>query len=441
MTTLLLIWIALLAALLIFAIGSRRDGGVLTLSYFLGLSLIHVPGALAYAVVPSFLNGQEETALGFEMTLVGMGAFVLGAAVVRVLSTQKIPTADQPSSWIYREALAGLSIKMTIAGLLSYFVVLPVSAFVPSLTSLVSPLTALLIIGLWIQLYLGVILNDYRRLCGAFLMTLLLPVLTTVAGGFINFGVYWSLSIISFFFVMSPRRTWMLAVAPVFVYLALSLFVTYMRDRAEIREVVWQEDAGFADRIARVGKTISTFEFLDFTNPQHVYALDDRLNQNFFVGLAIERKEADAFDFEYGGTVPVWALVPRFIWPAKPAVGGGRTVVEDVTGLDLDENSSFGAGQVLEFYVNFGWLGVVLGFLGLGVLFRRLDRAVVRALAEVDVRWLLLSAMPGFFLLQPGGNLLEMLVSVVAALIIAYLLGLKAGLWSPVLAEANVVRS
>jgi hypothetical protein len=48
-----------------------------------------------------------------------------------------------------------------------------------------------------------------------------------------------------------------------------------------------------------------------------------------------------------------------------------------------------------------------------------LDFGIMRALAARDGRGLLLRAMPGLTLLQPGGSLLEMLVAFVAALVAA----------------------
>jgi hypothetical protein len=422
MMYLILLWIVLTAAFLAFAIGSRRDGGALTLSYFLALSLLHVPGALAYADSRYVLLNDQETYLGFQMTLLGMVAFTLGAICVRIMSRRRRLVSNQiaPHNRAYVELL---SYQMTITGLVSYFVIMPVAKFLPSSTALVGPLTALLILGLWLQLYLGIVLRNWRRVLVTMMLLPVLPALTTITQGFLGFGIYWCLSVMAFFYVMSYRRKWMIATAPLVVYFGLSLFVTYMRDRVEIRDVMWEEQSAFSDRIDRVIRTVSNFELLDLTNSNHLAALDARLNQNYYIGMAVQRHDEGVLELQYGGTVPVWAFIPRAIWPAKPDVGGGRTIVRDVTGLDLADGTSFGAGQVLEFYVNFGSLGVAVGFFALGMIFRWLDRAIVNSFNTLNVRKMLLCILPGFVLLQPSGNLLEILVSVVAAIITAYAVG------------------
>ena len=57
---LLFVWAALLVALVVFAIGRPGRGGALTLAYFLGLSLIHVPGVLP------FLDPDRVSATGMK---------------------------------------------------------------------------------------------------------------------------------------------------------------------------------------------------------------------------------------------------------------------------------------------------------------------------------------------------------------------------------------
>jgi hypothetical protein len=61
----------------------------------------------------------------------------------------------------------------------------------------------------------------------------------------------------------------------------------------------------------------------------------------------------------------ILALIPRLVCD-KPQVGGGGSIVRDFTGIEFGDNTSVGAGQVLEFYVNFGTWGVIGGFCYLG---------------------------------------------------------------------------
>ena len=84
--------------------------------------------------------------------------------------------------------------------------------------------------------------------------------------------------------------------------------------------------------------------------------------------------------FAYGATVPPWALIPRAVWPDKPDVAGSGDIVSEFTGIRFAEGTSVGVGQVMEFYVNFGIPGVLIGFFGLGYLLMWLDQGIMRSL-------------------------------------------------------------
>jgi hypothetical protein len=307
-------------------------------------------------------------------------------------------------------------------GVVAYFVLLPLSGRVPSLTSIVSSLATLLILGLWLVLYGAAVAADQRRSLATLALLPLLPLATLVTGGFLGYGVCWVLSVVAFLFVISRRRIWVYLGAPVGAFLGLSLFVTYMGERSGIREVVWEEQANILDRLDRVSTIVTEFELLDLALPKHVAALDGRLNQNSLVGAAVIYHEDGFAPFAYGATIPPWGLIPRVVWPNKPATGGSGDIVSEFTGIRFAEGTSVGVGQVLEFYVNFGIPGVLVGFLGLGYLLMWLDQGVMRSLAAGDIRGLLTRAMPGLMLLQPGGSLQEILVACAAAYIAAYLI-------------------
>ena len=81
----LLIWGALLVGLVFLVVDKRRGIGALTLAYFLILSLGHVPGLLVYLDPNIFWVNFEATKVGFDVTLIGMTAFIVGAMAARIL--------------------------------------------------------------------------------------------------------------------------------------------------------------------------------------------------------------------------------------------------------------------------------------------------------------------------------------------------------------------
>jgi hypothetical protein len=421
MLRLFVIWAALLAALVIFAIGRPGKGGALTLAYFLSLSLIHVPGVLPFLGSAPGLPDRHETRLGFEMTILGLAAFVVGAILARQIDQRRaVARGVQPLQ--RAQTFGRLGWRALALGVVAYFVLLPLSGKVPSLTSVVSAVAALLILGLWLVLYGAAVAADRRKIIATLALLPLLPLATLVTGGFLGYGANWVLSIVAFLFVITRRRFWFYVAALPVAFLGLSLFVTYMGQRNGIREVVWHEQAGLFDRLDRVSSIITKFELLNPSSPAQAAALDGRLDQNSLVGAAIIQHEAGYSDFVYGATVPLWALIPRAIWPGKPAVGGSGDIVSDFTGVHFAAGTSVGVGQALEFYINFGIPGELIGFLGFGYLLMWLDQGIMRALAADDIPGFLLRAMPGLTLLNPGGSLLEILVASVAAYLVTHLI-------------------
>ena len=256
----------------------------------------------------------------------------------------------------------------------------------------------------------------------------LFPLTTIIHSGFIGYGVMWSIVVAIFLFAQSKRPIGYFLFAPIVFWVGLSVFVTYMAARDEIRQTIWYEQADIGSRLERVADTLLGFSWLDLSNLQHRAALEGRLNQDFIVGTAVVRLQSGEVEYASGETFwkMVLALIPRALWPDKPAVGGGGSVVTDFTGIEFAEGTSVGAGQVLEFYVNFGTLGVVGGFLLFGWMLGRMDILVIKSLREGDQQRFLLWMMVSLAMMQPAGNLVEIVVSaasaVLAALGIGYLL-------------------
>jgi hypothetical protein len=248
-----------------------------------------------------------------------------------------------------------------------------------------------------------------------------LPLSTLATAGFIGYGISWVLSGVAFLFSVTRRRILFYALAPFAVLAGLSFFVVYIAVRAAIRTAITYQD-GFSSVFSQIGQLFSNYQVLDLNSPVLFLAVDARLNQNYLDGYAAQRYLSGAIDLAYGSTIQLWALIPRAIWPGKPPVGGGNDVVANFTGLAFDASTSVGIGQVMEFYMNFAMPGLIIGFFVLGYVLMSLDIGIMRALAKGDMRKVLLCAMPGLTLLQPGGNLTEVIVATAGAIVTSRLL-------------------
>jgi hypothetical protein len=405
-----------------------RGGAGLPLAYFLGLSLLHFPGAMLHL-------GNDElnsvvTQDGFEQTVIGMVAFLVGVIIGRSVF---VPAPRQQACVISPQdvnsqslgELNRLALFYLCAGGIVYFVVGPFAGSIPSLSALVSPLGSLIVIGACLRFWVANESANWRKFWSTMVLLPLLPLVTVTTGGFIGFGTMWAVTIAAFIFAQSTRRAVYFFLVPAAFFVGLSLFVNYAGARNDIRTLVWYEQAGVGTRLQRIADVFQNFEWLDLSNSGHREAIDLRLNQNLLVGAAVARLESGQVEYASGSTVGtmIMALIPRAIWPEKPAVGGGGSVVSNFTGLIFAEGTSVGTGQVFEFYVNFGTLGVIGGFLIYGWLFGRIDLLVMRYLRQGQQTRFLFWFLIGLALLQPGGELVEVVVSVAGSAVTAFGLG------------------
>jgi hypothetical protein len=415
------IWGVLLVGLVLLAVDKRSKIGALTMTYFLVLSLGHVPGVLCYLDPVTFQADGEVTKVGFDVTLIGMTAFIAGAIAARILH-RRITRVQGHQQTDNADIFWRFGSRILVIGIACYFVIMPVSALVPSFTAATSVLGTLLILGLWLQLYSAMDAKDNRKILLVLAGLPLLPLATLTTGGFMSFGTVWVMSVASFLFVIARRRIWFYLAAPLVIFMGLSLFVTYFQQRGDIRAVVWTDSTSMLQRLDKISTLVTDFQFLDLSNEYHRWALDQRLNQNFLVGTGVMLHREGRVGLLYGATVPLWALIPRAIWPDKPAVGGGGQVVKEFTEIEFDEDTSVGAGQVLEFYANFGIPGVLAGFAVFGFILMRIDQAAMRAVSMRNIGGVVQTVLPGLALVAPMGNLLEIVVATVSAIIVSRLL-------------------
>jgi hypothetical protein len=153
----------------------------------------------------------------------------------------------------------------------------------------------------------------------------------------------------------------------------------------------------------------SRFEWFDYRNERHLALIDARLNQNLLVGAAMVNLVGGNVDYAKGDTFieAFLSLVPRILWPGKPVRAGSPEIVTRFTGMQFGDFTSVGVGQILEFYINFGRWGVILGLLSYGVVVRWVDWQAGKRLASGDGRGFVSWFLPGLALLNAGGSLVE----------------------------------
>jgi hypothetical protein len=279
----------------------------------------------------------------------------------------------------------------------------------------------LIIVGLALCCWVAWRNGTKGKLIGWLFVTATLPFITIVTRGFIGYGAVAALTVLVFISGFIRPRALVLAGALIVAYVGLSVFVTYMRDRRDIRDTVWGGQS-MQVRVNQLEKTLTDFEWFDLSRSEHLGQVDGRLNQSFLTGLAVSRL-SDSGEYVHGDTLwqATLALVPRALWPDKPIEAGSGNMVSEYTGLRFAPGTSVGIGHVMEFYVNFGTLGVVVGFLAMGVLVTILDVTAADRLVMNNLHGFVLWFLPGISLLQVGGSLVEATVSTVASVAVAFL--------------------
>jgi hypothetical protein len=226
--------------------------------------------------------------------------------------------------------------------------------------------------------------------------------------GFLGFGVCFLVTLMCFV-AAHYRPRWHLAMlCPLIGFVGLSLFPAYMVTRIEIRKSVWGGH-GYSERFAKMLRIMENFQWFDPENKLHREAIDGRLNQNMFIGYALERLQAGQVEYAQGETLghALISMIPRALWPGKPIYAGSGDLVARFTGIKFADGTSIGIGHVMELCVNFGTMGVLVGSVVLGLLLGLMDICAARALIAGNWKSFTLWFMIGVSFLQVGGNFAE----------------------------------
>jgi hypothetical protein len=421
-------WIAAIGGMLLLRSRAKTVGAGLVLAYVINLWLIHWPGAVIYTLPWYTGSDAEMVEAGFRQSAYGIVAFAVGTCVLAplletVFRGRRTAVVSEASGTAFARAYL-------LTGCLCYFVLSAVLNHLPTVTALVSTGWNLIAAGLCLSCWQAWQNRRSGQMFRWLSATLVLPLVTILVAGFAGYGAALAIAVLSFVAGFYRPRWQMVAATILLAYVGLSFYVTYMRDRDAIREVVWGQNS-LAVRVSQLEQTLGSAEWFDLSNEMHLNLIDSRLNQNRLVGDAVYYLDNQMIEYARGETVwqAILALVPRALWQNKPVEAGSPGIVSYFTGLTFDQSTSVGVGHVMEFYINFGSLGVWLGFGLLGILLATVDRRASEALLQRNWAGFASWYLPGFSLLQVGGSLVELTASAAAALVVALLLNAVVKRW------------
>jgi hypothetical protein len=419
LTQMVWIWVGL-CAFFVWLQARRAYGGAgFIFIYILLLSVIHLFGAIIHAIPEFALKGANSVVLGFRESLYGLMAFCAGA-FLPILGRATLETQAAKEA---RVVVPHKTIWYLMALGIVFFFARALLGKIPSIGASLNAGTTLMVVamvlGFWTSWIEGKKLPMFFwvALCAGF------PLFSLTFQGFLGFGVSVAaivlLAIASFY---RPQwRVWAIGIPA--IYFALSVYVTYMREREQIREEVWG-GSKLEKRIERIKKIYDDFEWLDLKKEEHIERIDGRLNQNALVGMTVGRIQNNEIQPVQG--VTLWwglqSLVPRIIWRGKTVRAGSMDVASYFTGQEYAKGTSVGLGQVMELYGNFKRWGVVVGFFLLGWLISIWDIRCGQALRQGDWRNYSCYFILLVPLLQPGGSTVELFSGTAAAAVLVWFL-------------------
>jgi hypothetical protein len=413
-------------AALVWIVRRDRMSLGLPIAYLFLLLLIHVPGAFAHLVGGDLLLDTALTEIGIGFTAIGAVCFVLGVGLTRITradgATPRINERFDAVRLSMQSAVERhkFSLFCLYAG---WFFTYGLSFLrsIPTLGAAIEKGGGIWMLGVMLGLRDALQRRDHKWTWIWLGSLAVYPIMMLLLGGFLSYGSTAAIIVLSAL-AISTRNHWKVVVGfIVAVVLGFTMFLSYFEHRDAIRDAVWG-GASLEERAQRSWDMVTDLGMFDSSNQAHLNAFDQRLNQNYFTGLAASRIEHGQAEFLRGRSLweGVIAVVPRALWPDKPVGAGSGRIVTEMTGLVLDENTSWGVGNVMEFQINFGVPGVIFGFLIVGWLLGTLDRNAAVAESRSEYGRVILFFLPAVALANPGGSIVELVGGSISALIAAH---------------------
>jgi len=412
------LWLVVLGILVIHSWRAGRYGAGLVFSYCFQMWLLYWLGAFIQVLPWSDLPNPELVRLGFQQATYGLLGFAAGYFLSAPFLRRR---AARNSGKLHYEPNRKLPNAYVIAGFISFYVLVPLIGRLPSLNALSAVGCQLIIVGMCLGCWQAWLTGSVGKLFMRLMACLAIPAVTVMTLGFLGYGAIAFITVCLFIAQFFRPRWVLIAISIIMAYAGLSFYTAYMHARTDLRSVVWGGEA-YSNRVTRFWTVITEVEPFSLYNQEHLEAIDGRVNQNWLVGAAVSNLE-NTNDFVHGETIwlATLAMIPRAIWPDKPIVGGSSNLVSRFTGMEFADGTSVGIGPVLEFYANFGTLGVIVGFLLLGIVVTAADVTAATRLHEGNWQGFAYAFLIGIALLNVGGSLMELTSSAVASVVLGSL--------------------
>ncbi len=418
-----------LAILVLLYVLNRKSTGI-PLTFLCNLFLLHF-GAFVFLIpgydrnVSAYLASQVATpstiALGYQATALGVICFVVGVLITEHLFKTLTAKAD---SWGHLPVMQ-VSNALIAIGFLA-MVVGKLAGSIAGTQAILSGLKHCATVGL----ILG-ILNAYqtKRLNAMVLYCLglsLIPLYYLLLFGFVSYGMTFAILVACSIATQSEagraKMPHILVGTILGTYVFLSAFVVYMENRVELRQVLWSR-ASIGQRVHAVASVVKEADLFRFDNDSHLTTVDARLNQSMFTGKAIEKLQRRG-EYANGETIAfaLVAWVPRILWPGKPRAGGTAKLAE-YTDMKFSRTVSMQTGQIFEFFINFGWIGVAAGMFLYGVFMRAVDLKAVNSFQANNIIGFVRYYLVGLLLSWPGDMFFNMFSGIAAAYVLSFGLG------------------
>ncbi|MBI3766235.1 MAG: hypothetical protein HY277_07005 [Ignavibacteriales bacterium] len=264
-----------------------------------------------------------------------------------------------------------LAVVLGVIGLIITTItrLIDVPVFVASFVYFLNQLSLLAIVILFFIQLNGRLQLSYRL----FLWGMLVPLqlLIDIGTGFV-FQPFRSVVILAMTYILVKQRVPWRAII-ILLILAFPLLAT----KAKFRALTWQDSAPVQEN--PIGKGI---EFMGLAGSSFTRVDKDSLfEMSEVVAQRVNLHSTFAFVIEqtpsivpyWGGetySTILWRFIPRLLVPDKPQEGLGQGFGHRYGLLDLEDiRSSYNLPQLVEMYINFGTIGVVVGMFVLGLVY------------------------------------------------------------------------